>query len=102
MSNDKSRSVKYRHSDQGSFQHTITITSNPESFSTAGANGIIEDIRGSDPEKATKLKALLKTLETNQFRFFDWMEQSPANTKLFLENPLEALKQALPDVSVEV
>ena len=98
MADEPLRQVTYRYDDAQGFEHRITFTSNPEPFAAPGTNGIIEHARKLASADTEKLEHLLKVLEENQARFFDWLEESPANTRLFVDRPLAALRQALPGV----
>lgn len=92
------RFVKVRPKDDSGYSYTVTFlaadeddTSNPED------NGIVQYIAENMPDKKDRVVQLLTYLKANESSFFEWLEESPQNSLLFAQNPLEAILEVLPN-----
>ena len=60
---------------------------------------VLASFAATDPEKAERLRRWMNELIAHNDRFFEWLEASPENSRLFAEDPVAALQKALPDVA---
>ena len=95
------RFVCIRLNSETNLEHTLTfLMSESDDHSDPKDNGVIQHIAQSDSAKAAKLAELLSYLKKNETIFFDWLEQSAANSMLFAANPVQAIQTALPNAPI--
>lgn len=99
---DSQRTVKLRHSveledrekQKSSSAQKINLTfisMSKEKPPTAGCYGVTDSV------KASKLNHALNQLTGFNEEFFQWLEADPKNAILFANDPVKALKTAIPD-----
>ncbi|GAB4189002.1 MAG: hypothetical protein Tsb002_15710 [Wenzhouxiangellaceae bacterium] len=81
--------------------HEYSVTFTVGDDTPVADNAIIRHVEEQAPDQAEQLKKLLTYLKSHEERFFDWLKQSPANGQLFAEQPLQALRQALPQAPLD-
>jgi hypothetical protein len=104
MSQKDYRTVKLKHvldlpRENGSETHMVTM-----SFKSYD-NGPIpkaEDFGITDPDKIEKFNKLAELLISHDEIIFQWLEADAKNTILFAEDPVSALKRALPEISTKL
>lgn len=63
---------------------------------TVDNHGVLAQIQATDPARAALIQQRLADLVAQTDRVFAWLEASPDNTTLFVEDPISALRKALP------
>jgi hypothetical protein len=56
----------------------------------------------TDPSNKQRLNAALQYMQQINEPFFQWLEQDAAHAILFAQNPLEAMKTAIPDLDESI
>ena len=66
---------------------------------TIDTHGVLADVCKTDPARAKLLEQRLGELVRRNDELFRWLEASPRHTALFVENPVAAMREALPELS---
>lgn len=82
--------------------YTITLVeAAPEMVATPENHGALAAIHAVAPKRAAMVQDRLKTLIGYNSQFFDWIEKDPANGTLFANDPVAAIRKALPDLPAD-
>jgi len=99
MTQTTRRFVKGRHSLEGApLFDMILLGALPDDHPTPENNGILAQVAQVDPARAQRLAARVQELIARNGAFFAWIEATPEHGALFVNDPVAAIKQALPDL----
>lgn len=65
---------------------------------TVDSHGVLAQIDATDPTRAAVVQERLAQLVAHTAAVFAWLGASPDNTTLFVNDPVSALRQAVPDL----
>jgi hypothetical protein len=92
------RFVRARHVRGPSSSTATTFLSATGDPPDLTCHGVLSSIAARDPEQAERIRTGLNHLITRDEEVMAWLEADPANTALFLHDPVAALRTALPDL----
>lgn len=99
MTVQQSHFVKYRLKDDSMGEHYVTFSSRaPRAFVTKENHPLIRKIAETDSATAEKVERLIQEMIANEQLFFSWLGGDASRMESFMEDPIGALKQALPDL----
>lgn len=100
MNNKNYRTVKLKHAlvlPQDCIAETHVFTMSFKSYDK-GPLPKAENFGITDPDKIEKFNQITKMLISCDEPFFQWLEADAENTILFTDDPVSALKSALPEL----
>jgi hypothetical protein len=99
MTQPTRRFVKGRHALEGvPVFDMIILGALPNDRPTPENNGVLAQIIQTNPARAQRLTSRLQELVARNDAFFDWIEAKPEHGALFINDPVTAVRQALPDL----
>jgi hypothetical protein len=99
MTQPTRRFVKGRHALEGvPVFDMILLGALPDDRPTPENNGILAGIAQADPVRAQRLATRLRELIARNDALFAWIEAKPEHGALFINDPVAAVRQALPDL----
>lgn len=99
MITDSTHFVRYRLKDTHLKAQYITFRSRaPKSGVVAQEHPVIQQLAEIDAKAANNAEQLIKELLTHEKAFFAWLGANGAHMEQFMNDPISALKQAIPDL----
>ena len=81
---------------------TMTVLiSDPQAPPAIDNNGVLAKIAETDPARATRVQNGLLALIGREAELFAWMESTPENAFTFVEDPIGAIRAAIPDLPAD-
>lgn len=99
MASQSTHFVKYRLKDSAAGEHYVTFSSRSPRAPVTGANHpLIGKLAETDAAAASTVERLIQAMTANEQRFFAWLGGDASRMEYFMEDPVGALKQAIPDL----
>jgi hypothetical protein len=96
------RFVRFRLTSNDGGHRTATFTKPPPGFLPTPENHpLLAWLVQSDPARGKLVCERVAELARRSEEFFTWLERDSANSRLFLEDPQAAIRQALPDLAAD-
>ncbi|NDJ57512.1 hypothetical protein GWD52_11005 [Enterobacteriaceae bacterium 4M9] len=100
MATQPTHFVKYRLTDSALDQQYITFSSRKPGTPVLSAENhpLINMIAQTDEEAADTVERLIEQMTAYEQRFFAWLRDDANHMTLFMEDPISALRQAIPEL----
>lgn len=102
MAEQSTHFVKYRMKDSTQSDRYITFSSRPPEAQLEGhRHPLVSNLAENDTETANRVEKLIQEMTMHEKRFFTWLGADASHMESFINDPIGALRQALPDLSEE-
>ncbi|CAH1044977.1 hypothetical protein [Halomonas sp. TD01] len=99
MATDSTHFVKYRLKSPNLKEQYITFSSRaPMTLQIGRDHPLVQKLAETDSKAASNVEQLIQELLTHEKRFFAWLGASESHMEQFMNDPVSALKLAIPDL----
>ncbi|MBF8722479.1 hypothetical protein [Pseudomonas guariconensis] len=100
MASQSTHFVKYRLKDSAQGEHYLTFSSRAPRVPVDGKDhALVRKVAETDQQAADAITWLIQEMTANEQRFFAWLGGDASRMEHFMQDPIGALKQAIPELS---